>query len=71
MAAKSKYKLKQEKGVLHIGGGRFFYPGESYELSADESESYGAYFEKVKAVKEAEGTNSEQDTGAIAPDDKK
>lgn len=71
MAAKSKYKLKQEKGVLHIGGGRFFYPAESYELSADELENYDSYFEKVKIVKETEGTNGEQDAGAITPDDKK
>ena len=52
MAAKIKYKLKQEKGVLHIGGGRFFYPGESYELSAEEFETYGDYFDEAKAVQD-------------------
>ena len=71
MATKSKYKLKQEKGVLHIGGGRFFYPAESYELSAEELENYGDYFDKIKAVKEPEGTNGEQDADAADPNDKK
>ena len=69
--AKSKYKLKQEKGVLHIGEGRFFYPGESYELSADELETYGDYFEKQKAVKEPEGMNDEQEDAATPAEDKK
>ena len=69
--AKSKYKLKQEKGVLHIGGGRFFHPGESYELSADELETYGDYFEKQKAAKEPEGMNGEQENAAAPPDEKK
>lgn len=68
---KSKYKLKQEKGVLHIGGGRFFYPGESYELSADELETYGDYFEKLKTAKEPENSNGEQDNAATLPEDKK
>lgn len=45
MDAKIKYKLKQEKGVLHVGGGRFFYPGESYELTDEEVEMYEGYFD--------------------------
>lgn len=48
MAEKVKYKLKQKKGVLHVGGGRFFYPGESYELSAKDVKAYGKYFEEIK-----------------------
>ena len=45
MDTKFKYKLKQEKGVLHVGGGRFFYPGESYELTDAEVEMYEGYFD--------------------------
>lgn len=45
MDTKIKYKLKQEKGVLHVGGGRFFYPGESYELTDEEVEMYEGYFD--------------------------
>lgn len=52
MADKIKYKLKQEKGVLHVGGGRFFYPGDTYELSAEDLDSFGGYFVKSKAAKE-------------------
>lgn len=57
--AKSKYKLKQEKGVLHIGGGRFFYPGESYELTAKELASHGHYFSEEK---KAAGKNNDEVT---------
>ena len=50
MAAKIKYRLKQEKGVLHIGGGRFFYPEESYELTPKDLADYGDYFTEEKKV---------------------
>ncbi len=43
-----KYQLKQGKGVLHIGGGRFFYPSISYELSDEVSQSHGCHFEPSK-----------------------
>lgn len=39
-----QYKLKQEKGVLHIGGGRFFYPGVAYSLEDDVVDTFGDYF---------------------------
>lgn len=55
MAEKIKYKLKQEKGVLHIGGGRFFHPGEAYALTVKEYKAYGHYFEKVEAEVENDG----------------
>lgn len=60
---KSKYKLKQDKGVLHIGGGRFFYPGETYELTAKELASHGHYFneEKKAAGKETNDTTPPAD----------
>lgn len=41
-----QYKLKQEKGVLHIGGGRFFYPGVAYSLEDDVVETFGGYFDE-------------------------
>lgn len=57
MAVKYKYVLKQETGVLHIGGGRFFYPQESYELTAKELTEYGTYFIEEKKV----GTKEDSD----------
>jgi hypothetical protein len=39
-----QYKLKQEKGVLHVGGGRLFYPNEDYDLTEAEAATYGHYF---------------------------
>lgn len=44
----NQYKLKQEKGVLHIGGGRFFYPGVAYSLEDDVVETFGDYFNEDK-----------------------
>lgn len=41
-----QYKLKQEKGVLHIGGGRFFYPGVAYSLEDDVADTFGDYFDE-------------------------
>lgn len=46
----SHYKLKQEKGVLHVGGGRFFYPGETYDLTDVEAVTYGHYFSEEQAA---------------------
>lgn len=43
-----QYKLKQEKGVLHIGGGRFFYPGIAYSLEDEVVDVFGDYFSKEK-----------------------
>ena len=62
MAGKIKYKLKQEKGVLHIGGGRFFYPGESYELSNQELKDYEHYFEEEKIEEDKKTTDKKQTT---------
>jgi hypothetical protein len=45
-----QYKLKQEKGVLHVGGGRFFYPGETYDLADVEAATYGHYFSEEEAA---------------------
>ena len=41
-----QYKLKQERGVLHIGGGRFFYPGIAYSLEDDVAVTFGNYFDE-------------------------
>lgn len=46
----NQYKLKQEKGVLHVGGGRFFYPGETYGLTDAEAATYGHYFSEEQAT---------------------
>ena len=62
MATKRKYKLKQQKGVLHIGGGRFFYPGQPYELTAKELAGYGKYFEEDKNASSGQENTSEPGT---------
>lgn len=40
-----KIKYKQASGALHIGGGRFFHAGETYEVTDEEAkrltETYG------------------------------
>jgi hypothetical protein len=64
-----QYKLKQEKGVLHVGGGRFFYPGETYDLTDVEAVTYGHYFseEQAAVVEEDEelGDNKDHDNDKI------
>ncbi len=60
MAAKIKYKLKQEKGVLHVGGGRFFYPRESYDLTDDEAATYGYYFNEEQIADSVEDGISDE-----------
>ncbi|EJV42166.1 hypothetical protein IEK_05832 [Bacillus toyonensis] len=53
-------QFKHESGVLHIGGGRFFYAGEPQEVTAKErDELLGAYedleeFKQSKNKKEGE-----------------
>ncbi|MES5896977.1 hypothetical protein [Bacillus cereus group sp. RP43] len=53
-------QLKHERGVLHIGGGRFFYAGEPQEVTAKERdellETYGDLeeFKQPKNKKEGE-----------------
>lgn len=53
-------QFKHENGVLHIGGGRFFYAGEPQEVTAKErDELLEAYedleeFKQPKAKKEGE-----------------
>ncbi|KGK88034.1 hypothetical protein [Clostridium sp. HMP27] len=60
MAGKTKkYMLKQKEGVLHIGGGIFFYPGEKYK--AEEFQGYEEYF--VEEISNEEGTSEGQPEG--------
>ena len=65
----NQYKLKQEKGVLHVGGGRFFYPDETYGLTDAEAATYGHYFseEQVIVLEEEE----EEELGEKDPDNEK
>ncbi|TDQ35276.1 hypothetical protein [Aureibacillus halotolerans] len=41
------FELKQTKGALHIGEGRFFYPGEKYEADDVPVSIQSSYFKKV------------------------
>ena len=67
--AKVKHKLKQKEGVLRIGGGRFFYPGEAYELTAKEVAVYGSYFtEEKKATGKEEPTGEARQTDQESED---
>ncbi|MDQ0658764.1 hypothetical protein [Paenibacillus sp. W2I17] len=56
-------KYNKQKGALHIGGGRFFYPNEPIEVSEDEAEALlkrHSDLEEVKAddkVTPASGTD--------------
>lgn len=60
MAAKVKVQFKHKKGVLHIGGGRFFHPGELVDVTASERdellEAYPADLEEVKGKTKASNT---------------
>lgn len=52
-----KVQYKHEKGVLHIGGGRFFNPGEAHEVTAKERDElldlYGDDLEEIKETKKS------------------
>lgn len=47
-----KVKYKHEKGALHIGGGRFFYAGEAYEVSDEEAKALTEAFDDLEIVEE-------------------
>jgi hypothetical protein len=56
MAAKVKVQFKHKKGVLHIGGGRFFYPGEPVEVTAAERDQLlDTYPDDLVEVKVSKG----------------
>lgn len=61
-----KVKYKHEKGALHVGGGRFFYAGEAYEVSDEEAkvltEAYGD-LEIIEEKKSGRGGSKNADTG--------
>lgn len=59
MAMKTKYRLIQENGVLHIGGGRFFFPKNDYYLTQAEVGGFGHYFIK-ETVQEEKADESMQ-----------
>ncbi|PEW46593.1 hypothetical protein CN306_18805 [Bacillus thuringiensis] len=60
-------QFKHESGVLHIGGGRFFYAGEPQEVTAKERdellESYGDLEEYKQPKTKIVIQNKEQKEG--------
>jgi hypothetical protein len=50
-----KLQYKHEKGALHIGGGRIFFPGQPLPVSEEEKEELLARFsDDLEEVEEAE-----------------
>lgn len=47
-----KIKLKHEKGALHIGGGRFFYAGQGYDVSEEEAKKLTETYDDLEIVEE-------------------
>lgn len=50
----AKVILKHEEGVLHVGGGRFFYAGEPVEVSEEEKEQLLEAYEDLEEFVEEE-----------------
>jgi hypothetical protein len=61
-----KIRYKHKKGALHIGGGRFFYAGQVYNVSDKEWKELEGY-EDLELVKEDKKSNS--NTPPAAPND--
>ena len=47
-----KIKYNQETGALHIGGGRFFYAGENYEVTDEEAKYLTETYADLEIVEE-------------------
>ncbi|MCM3144365.1 hypothetical protein [Brevibacillus sp. MER 51] len=61
-----KIKYKHEKGALHIGGGRFFHAGETYEVSDKEAKELTTAYEDLEIVedkKSGRGGGNHADAG--------
>ncbi|USG63989.1 hypothetical protein NDK47_17725 [Brevibacillus ruminantium] len=59
-------KYKHEKGALHIGGGRFFYAGETYEVPEEEAKQLTTAYDDLETVEEKKagrGGGKHADTG--------
>lgn len=54
-------QLKHENGVLHIGGGRFFYAGEPQKVSAKERDELLGTYEDLEEVKEEKQSSKSKD----------
>lgn len=47
-----KVKYKHEKGALHVGGGRFFYAGKTYEVADEEAKQLTEAYDDLEIVEE-------------------
>ncbi|MED1954915.1 hypothetical protein [Brevibacillus centrosporus] len=66
-----KIKYKHEIGALHIGGGRFFYAGETYDLPEDEAKELTEEYDDLEIVEEKKvgrggGKNADAGEGKAA-----
>lgn len=57
----AKVRYKKENGILHIGGGRFFYGRNPVTVSDDEVDSLLASYEDLELVQEEEETPAESE----------
>ncbi|PIC72526.1 hypothetical protein [Sporosarcina sp. P17b] len=56
----AKVQYKQKTGVLHIGGGRFFYAQELVEVTAKERDSLLELYSDLEEVKDSKKEEQEE-----------
>lgn len=57
----AQVQYKNKKGVLHIGGGRFFYANEPVEVTEKEKNELLKTYEDLEEVKEAKIKEDKKD----------
>lgn len=56
----AKVQYKQKTGVLHIGGGRFFYAQEPVEVTAKERDDLLEMYSDLEEVKDSKKEEQEE-----------
>ncbi|PID03607.1 hypothetical protein CSV67_02905 [Sporosarcina sp. P2] len=56
----AKVQYKQKTGVLHIGGGRFFYAQEPVEVTAKERDDLLELYSDLEEVKDSKKEEQEE-----------
>lgn len=55
-------QYKQKTGVLHIGGGRFFYANEPHKVTAKERDELLGAYSDLEEVKESKTASKSQES---------
>ncbi|OJE32997.1 hypothetical protein BAQ47_25570 [Bacillus tropicus] len=55
-------QYKQKSGVLHIGGGRFFYANEPHKVTAKERDELLVVYSDLEEVKESKTLSKSQES---------